>query len=93
MAVKGHVMGRPTAHVTRMVFLALHYANVQTVETFLTTGSFLKRTCEANVHGIITFMTEYVDIQYHDNYIQIIYSPGSMLIILLLRLIVLKLGL
>ncbi len=30
MAVKGHVVGRPIAHVTKMVFLALHYANAQT---------------------------------------------------------------
>ena len=62
MAVKGHVVGRPLAHVTKMVFLALHYANAQTVETFLTTGSFLIMTCEtycheANVHCIVTCVT------------------------------------
>ena len=48
MAVKGHVAGRPTALATRMVFLAQHYANVQTVETFLTTGSLLKMTCKTH---------------------------------------------
>ena len=48
MAVNGHVVGRPTALVTRMVFFAQHYANGQTVETFLITGSFLKMTSETH---------------------------------------------
>ena len=58
MAVKVHVVGRPTARVTRMVFLAQYYANVLIVKKFRTITSFMKITCKTH-HTKTTYIDSY----------------------------------